>query len=818
VRVRVDETGAESAVRQTHQLLAELLEHEHASLALAQRCSGVAAPTPLFSALLNYRHVTRRRGTHASTRQPGGLTPLAAQERTNYPVSISVDDFGSALSLTAEAREPADPAQLCELMHTALASLATALETTPTRALCALDVLPAAEWTRVVERWNRTAAPYPRDACLHELFETQVAQTPNAVAVVHEPEHGMLRPSFRIGGRRTEVTVTYAELNARADQVARHLRALGVGPEVRVALCLERSVELLVAMIGVLKAGGVYVPLDPEYPAARLRALVADSAPAAVVTMPLAASGRTDGAAAWLAETGLPVLDLSAIPPSLQARAPEPCGVTAANAAYVIYTSGSTGQPKGVVISHEAVVAQLAWVQRAFGLSPSDRVLQFASPTFDVAVEEIFGALLSGAAVVLRTEAWLESADAFWAACARHGVTVVDLPVRFAALVLGDPASPLAPSVRRVVTGGEAVPTSLLAAWCARSEPRPVLMNGYGPTETTISATARVITTEPATWSSIGGPLSNVRTYVLEASGEPVPTGVAGELYIGGVQVARGYWQRPALTAERFVPDPFGPEGSRLYRTGDLARWRADGELEFIGRVDLQVKVRGYRIELGEIEAVLATHERVRHAIVVARDDAAGERQLVAYYVASAKTTANADELHAHLAERLPAYMVPAAYVALDSLPLTASGKVDRNALPAPDGGAYQRRSYDAPVGDVETAIAAFWTELLPVEQVSRWDDFFALGGHSLLAVRFLGRLRQVLGVDVPVGDLFKTPVLAEFARHVASANRAVLPPIPEVVRDPESGVPLEAPPLSYAQQRLWFLEQLGGLRSTYHM
>ncbi|MGH7616463.1 MAG: condensation domain-containing protein, partial [Gemmatimonadaceae bacterium] len=362
------------------------------------------------------------------------------------------------------------------------------------------------------------------------------------------------------------------------------------------------------------------------------------------------------------------------------------------------------------------------------------------------------------------------------------------------------------------------MPASLLAAWCARPEPRPVLMNGYGPTETTIAATARVITPDRATWSSIGAPLTNVRTYVLDEAGEPAPIGVAGELYIGGVQVARGYLNKPALTAERFVPNPFEGTGSRLYRTGDLARWRADGELDFLGRTDGQVKLRGYRVELGEIEAVLAAHPAVARAVVVARDDAAGERQLVAYCVATESATPNAEVLRAYLAERLPAYMVPAAYVTLDALPLMPSGKIDRKGLPSPDSDAYQHRAYEAPIAEIETALAGIWAELLDLERVGRHDDFFALGGHSLLAVRLVARARHVLGVELGVADVFRTPVLSDLARAVSRATQAGLSAIETIRRDPELGVPLEPPPLSFAQQRLWFLEQMGGLGSMYHV
>ncbi|HEX5725016.1 MAG TPA: amino acid adenylation domain-containing protein, partial [Longimicrobiaceae bacterium] len=478
--------------------------------------------------------------------------------------------------------------------------------------------------------------------------------------------------------------------------------------------------------------------------------------------------------------------------------------------AYVIYTSGSTGRPKGVMVTHRAVQRQAAAVQAGFGLRADDRVLQFASVAFDAAVEEIFGALLTGAALVLRTETWLEGAHAFWGRCAESRVTVADLPTRFWQLLLDEPSAAIPPCVRLLAIGGEAVEPAALQAWFGISGYRPPLLNTYGPTETTVNATLGEVADDPATWRSIGRPVANTRVYLLDARGEPVPVGVAGELYIGGGQVARGYLDRPGLSAERFVPDPFAREpGARLYRTGDLGRWRAEGTIEFLGRTDFQVKIRGFRIELGEIEARLAEHAAVRDAVVLAREDAPGDRRLVAYCVADEGL--DVESLRAHLAERLPSYMVPAAFVRLDAFPVTAGGKVDRRALPAPEGDALATGGYEAPEGETEQALADIWAEVLRVERVGRRDSFFELGGHSLLAVQVISRVRQRLAVEVALRDLFTRPVLADFARGLETASRTELPAIEPV----ERGADL---PLSFAQQRLWFIERLEGVGAAYHI
>ncbi|HEX2093470.1 MAG TPA: alpha/beta fold hydrolase, partial [Longimicrobiaceae bacterium] len=430
-------------------------------------------------------------------------------------------------------------------------------------------------------------------------------------------------------------------------------------------------------------------------------------------------------------------------------------------------------RPKGVMIEHRSLCQQAAALQAGLGLGPGDRNLQFAPATFDASVEQIFGALLSGAALVLRSEAWLEGAGAFWAMCETYRVSVIDLPARFWQVVAGEPDIAIPACLRLVEIGGEAVEPAALSAWFRRGGYRPPLHNLYGPTEATVNATHHELTDDSSTWQSIGRPVRNTRIYVLDRHGEPVPRGVAGEIHIGGGQVARGYLNLPELTAERFVPDPFGREpGARLYRTGDLGRWRSDGTLEFLGRIDHQVKIRGFRIEPGEVEARLAAHPAIRDAVVLAREDAPGDRRLVAYYVAA--QALETEVLRTYLGERLPEYMVPAAYVRLEEIPLTPNGKVDRRVLPAPEGEAYARRGYEAPVGEVEAALAAIWAEVLKVERVGRRDNFFELGGHSLLAVQVIGRVRRGLDAGLALADVFSYPTVESLAARVCGSVREV--------------------------------------------
>ena len=781
IRLPAGDEGAEAAVRRVHGLLAELLRHEHAPLALAQRCSGVPAPAPLFTALLNYRHSGGGGAEAGAAAAWEGVRALGGEERTNYPLAFDVDDFGEAFALTAQTPPEVGAARVCAFMLTALEGLAAALEQAPDTPLRSIGVLPEAERHRAVVEWNATDADYPSDKCIHELFEAQAEKAPDAVAVVYE-------------GRQ----LTYGELNAQANRLAHHLRGLGVKPDTLVAICVERSLEMVAGLLAILKAGGAYVPLDPAYPAERLAFMLADSAPAAVLTDAASRAAVADCAG------GLPAVDLAAdahLWAGQPAGNPDRAGLTPGHLAYVIYTSGSTGRPKGVVIEHRNTVNFISWARSAFSKASLECTLFSTSLNFDLSVYECFVPLACGAQVKLAANTLeLLKTDA--------GVTLLNtVPSAMWALVN---AGRVPETVRIVNLAGEPLKRALIEQIFAASQAEAVC-NLYGPSETTTYSTWTAMTRQDGFSTGIGRPISNTRIYILDGHGEPVPIGVAGELYIGGAGVARGYLNRPELTAERFVADPFaGEPGARMYKTGDLGRWLADGNIEFLGRTDFQVKMRGFRIELGEIEARLSEHAGVREAVVVAREDSPGDKRLAAYWTGNEELSA--EGLRAHLAASLPDYMVPAAYMRLDALPLTPNGKLDRKALPAPEGAAFASRGYEAPRGEAEETLARLWAELLKVERVGRHDNFFELGGHSLLAVKLISRLRRALGIEIPLAALFAHPVLADFAASLAQAPADLLPP---VVAGERGDGPL---PLSFAQQRLWFLGQLGEAGSAYHI
>ncbi|WP_338927353.1 amino acid adenylation domain-containing protein [Mycetohabitans endofungorum] len=736
--LRVDLDGSvQACVRSTHARLAALLEHEHASLALAQRCSGVPAGTPLFSALLNYRH-----NAMDSSERSGlpGVELLSAQERTNYPIGLSVDDNGQSLELTAQSVPSLEPERVCAYMQQALHSLADVLEATPDTAVQQLQVLPEAERELLLNTWNATQQAYPSHLCAHQLFEAQVKRSPEAPALVFEDQ-----------------TFSYAQLNAQANRLAHQLIELGVKPDARVAICVQRSPALVVGLLAILKAGGAYVPLDPAYPSERLVHILADAAPNIVLAD---ATGRAALGDAALAECT--VLDPTILP-ALPDTNPSVAALTARHLAYVIYTSGSTGTPKGVMVEHRGVV-NLALAQIAcFGVQPASRILQFVSFSFDVSASDIFTALGCGASLYLSPETARHDRNGLWNYLIRHQITHIALPP---ALLQNGEGLPHLHTPLTLIVGGE-TPSATLVRDLAE---QGTVFNAYGPTETTVCAAAWRGARDFSGEISIGRPIANIRVYLLDAYGQPVPLGAVGELYIGGAGVARGYLNRPALTAERFVPDPFSDEaGARLYKTGDVARYLPDGNLELLGRNDEQVKIRGFRIEPGEIEACLTAHPQVRDAVVVAIGEGSAKR-LVAYVQAEADECL-ASTLRAQVAASLPEYMVPSAFVRLDAWPLTPNGKLDRRALPAPDDAALAHQAYEAPQGELETTLATIWAELLGVERVGRHDSFFALGGHSLLAMRLISRVRTALGVDLAIRTLFEAPTLAGLARHLVERD-----------------------------------------------
>ncbi|HEX8246379.1 MAG TPA: amino acid adenylation domain-containing protein, partial [Longimicrobium sp.] len=632
------------------------------------------------------------------------------------------------------------------------------------------------------------------------LFEAHAARDPQAAAVL-------------FGGE----SLAYGELDARAGRLAAHLRRHGVGPEVRVGICLERGPDLVAAILGVLKAGGAYVPLDPAYPAERLGFMLASAGVSVLLTQEslrgvLPAAG------------GVAVVSVDGDRDAIAAESPEAVetGVEPRNLAYVIFTSGSTGVPKGIALAHRGVVNNLADLNRGWGVGADDRVLLLSSLSFDMSVYETLGILAAGGAVVVPTAAELRDAAAWAALMRRHAVTVWNsAPALLGMLVDHLEAHPAdrPPALRLAFLGGDWVPVTLPDRLRAHVPGMDLVVMGGATEASSHSIIFPVGETDPA-WTSIpyGAPMANQRAYVLDERLRPVPVGVPGELYLAGAGLARGYTGRPDLTAERFLPDAQGVEpGARMYRTGDLARWKADGNLELLGRLDHQVKIRGFRIETGEIEARLRAHPAVERCVVTVREDVPGDRRLIAYVVptpgAEADLAALPETLREHARERLPEYMVPAAVMVLDALPLSPNGKVDRKALPAPE---HDERddAFAAPRTPVEEVLAGIWAEVLGCERVGVDESFFELGGHSLLATRVVSRVRQLFAIELPVRALFDDPTVAGLAAQVHALRRADLPVLPPVAAV-ERGGDL---PLSFAQERLWFMDRLQPGSSFYNI
>ncbi|HEX6367447.1 MAG TPA: amino acid adenylation domain-containing protein [Longimicrobium sp.] len=657
------------------------------------------------------------------------------------------EGLGGGLEYRTDLFDPATAARmaghLCVLLAGAVAH--------PDRRVSALPLLRAEERAALLAASR--AAPARTEACVHRGFAAQAARTPGAVAVA-----------------AADGTLTYARLAARAGALARRLRALGVGPDVPVAVCLERSALGVTALLAVLEAGGACVPLDPAYPAERLAFMRADAGARLVLTR---AALR-----ASVAAPGVRVIALDEAPAEDEGWAEVAGGAEPGpeSLAYVVYTSGSTGRPKGVALPHRTLAALVAWQLEGAG-APA-RTLQLAPVSFDVSLQETFVALCSGSTLVVAPEEARRDPRVLLRLLDQAAVERLFLPPSILHLLAAAPAgAPVPGALREVVSAGDALRvTDAVAAFFGRL-PGAVLRNQYGPSETHV-VTEQVLDGVPAGWPALvplGRPVAGAAAYVLDGAGSPVPAGVAGELYLGGPGVARGYHGRPALTAERFVPDPFGAPGGRLYRTGDRARRRADGVLEFLGRVDRQVKVRGFRVEPGEAEAALLRHPAVRDAAVDVRSDASGEHALVAWVLPAPGTPAPAAaELRGFLARSLPEHMVPSVFVPVDALPLTPSGKVDRRALPDPSAArAPSSAPFVAPRTQVEAAVADAWREVLGVERVGVNDGFFDLGGHSLLAVQVLSRVQERTGVEVPIREFFEAPTVAALTVAIVRGEAA---------------------------------------------
>ena len=743
VRIILGQAGVSEVVRDTHRRLGDLMAHEQASLILAQSCSGIQLPQPLFTALIDYRH--SHFDESAVSEAWDGIRLVSDTVRNNYSMTMLVDDLGQGFLLKVRSVPGIDAERLMRYIETSIEELIDALAKSPERPLLDLKILPPSEREQVLHGFNATEAAYPQDQLIHTLFEAQAAQQPEAMALQCEAQG-----------------LNYAELNRRANQVAHRLIGLGVKPDDRVAICAERSLEMVIGLLGILKAGGAYVPLDPLYPADRLAYMLEDSAPMAVLTQ----SSLRD-TLPMLRSVAKPVLSVEAIVESAlaeHASDPKVVGLTSRHLAYVIYTSGSTGQPKGVMVEHRSAVnfwqVMCGTTHRTCGANA--RVALNAAFSFDMSLKG-FLQLLSGHCLVLIPQAIRASGPALLTFLEAQRIDAFDsTPSQLEGLLAAGLLEPRGHRPGNVLLGGEAIGVGM---W-ERLKASPVVRfhNMYGPTEATVDATIQSIA-EAVGGPVIGKPIANARIYLLDAQGQPVPMGVAGEIYISGVGVARGYLHRPELTAERFLKDPFCNDAdARMYRTGDLGRWQADGTLEYLGRNDFQVKVRGFRIELGEIESKLSACAGVREAVVIAREASSGDKRLVAYLVSAAEEAPSVSAMRERLMQDLPEYMIPSAFVMLAALPLTPNGKLDRKALPAPDQDAVASRAYIAPVGEVEEAIAAIWQELLGLARVGRHDHFFELGGHSLLVMQLVIRIREQLHVDVPLKALFERPMLSELA------------------------------------------------------
>ncbi len=648
---------------------------------------------------------------------------------------------------------------------------------------------------------------YYQYAPVHNLFEMQVEQSPDSVAVVFEKqENEFSEQSF---GEHIDENVhnflTYQQLNHRANQLAHYLQTIGTGPEVLVGLCVERSLLAIVGILGILKAGGAYLPLDPNYPKERLAFMLEDSQASILLTQKHLVNFLP------AKEARIICLDSdwqTIIAP--QSSANPNSKVTPDNLAYVIYTSGSTGKPKGVLIPH-AGIGNLAQEQiRIFDIQANSRVLQFASLSFDASVSEIFMALLAGATLVLATRDTLMPGRALLKLLRQQRITTVTLPPSALAVL---PVEEL-PDLRSLIVAGEACPGELINRWASAGRR---FFNAYGPTEATVCTTIAECT--PGIGKPpIGYPIANKQVYLLDEQLKPVDIGVPGEIYIGGLGLARGYLNRPELTAEKFIYQENFPT-TRLYKTGDLGRYLPDGSLEFLGRIDEQVKIRGHRIELGEIEAVLGQHPSVRQAAVTAREDIPGKKRLVAYVVPNSDredwevenllpSSKLVSELRNFLQEKLPDYMVPDRFMLLAALPITPNGKVDRKALPAPDTSRPElAQKYIPPRTPLEKSLAEIWAEVLGIELVGIEDNFLELGGQSLLAITIVSRIRDKYQVDLPMRSLFDSPTIAQLARQIETLShkqpgQQEVPPIVPVSRHQNL-------PLAFSQQRLWFFEQL---------
>ncbi|MES2732836.1 MAG: amino acid adenylation domain-containing protein [Bacteroidota bacterium] len=799
-RVNLGNSSVSSVVQQVHEDLLNLLPYEQVSLALAQGCSGVSDGSPLFSAILNYRHSSPAPAPapadnieNSDSSVETGIEFLSGQERTNYPFNLSVDDLGNGFGLDVQVDAWVSAERIVTYMQMAVAGLVEALLSAPDQAIRTVSILPDTERHQLLLEWNHATANYPADQCMHQLFEAQVAKTPDAVAVVFKDQ-----------------PLTYEELNAQANRLAHHLRQhYGVKPDDLVGLMVHRSERMIIGMLAILKAGGAYVPIDPTYPEERKAFILSDAGIQLLLTeSAVKASVPTYQHSTFLIDTELPALSTSVSNPVLVTQV--------SDLAYVIYTSGSTGKPKGVMIEHRGNVNMSTDQVRRFGITPQDKVLQFASLSFDASVYEIFMAFYGGATLVLIDKQQLDNTTTFEEYIQSQQVTVATLPPAYLSGLDKDSLHGL----RVIITAGEAANVADALACSAFCD----YYNAYGPTEASVCVSTYLVNgqEEGSIQLPIGTPIDNISLYVLDEQGGLLPIGLAGELCVSGVGVARGYLNRPELTLEKFVPNPY-QAGERLYKTGDLVRWNAAGQLEFMGRIDEQMKLRGFRIEPGEIASVLSQHPAVQEAwvmkgaadelmaIVVPRKEILvdSEEQKVA---GDAFGEAFIHELQQLSAQQLPAYMVPTVFKLVESLPLTLNGKVDKKALLRLPGLFTEAQpDYVAARNELEQQLVEIWQEVLGKTPIGIYDNFFELGGHSLKATKLVSWLYRSKGVKLELKNVFLHPTIASLAQLIGQSSLTAFEEIPQV----EEQAYYE---LSHAQRRLWILHQFEENKTAYNV
>ncbi len=736
-RLTLKGLGAEELVLKAQAELLALLPYEQSSLSLAQQCSGLPNGTPLFSTMLNYRHTGP---VNNDISFDTGIEFQAAHERTNYPFTVSVDDLDNDFEVTAQVSAAIDPIRVVGYLQTAMEGLVEALDFAPQKPVLDIGIISATERHQLLEAWNDTETNYSKEGCIHELFETQVKNNPDAIALEFKDQK-----------------LSYNALNVHANQLAHYLvTEKNIQPDSLVGICLERSLDMVIAILGVLKAGGAYVPLDPNYPEARLTYMLQDAAVDTVITSRDSLARTPITAVQALCWDDVDV-QKKVSEQSYENIPTHQIGLRSNHLAYVIYTSGSTGNPKGVMIEHRNTNALIHWGERCFSSDELSAVLASTSLNFDLSVFEIFLPLAVGGRVILVNDALDLMDESF-----DKTISLINTVPSVISTLLSHNAIPA--TVKTINLAGELLKQELVKKLYAHKKDC-VVNDLYGPSEDTTYSTysRRLLDGSP----NIGRPIDNGKAYIFSASGTLQPAGVEGELYLGGDGLGRGYLNRPELTSEKFIPNPFSDApDARLYKTGDLVRWLPDGSLEYLGRIDDQVKIRGFRIELGEIENTLLTHDAIKSAVVVAHEES-GDKRIVAYLVidmlvrsdvskGSIFLNALMDSWRRHLSQSLPEYMMPSSFVVLDDLPITSNGKVDRKALPAPDVSQLQE-FYVAPTTDSEKELCKIWQDVLGLDQVGVTDNFFRLGGHSLLATKLLVSINNNFGINLKIRNIFSS-------------------------------------------------------------